>query len=131
MKDLRLSADSTSEEVAPFALAVHSLAGLPVTMRSLNKKGVQIEKGEVLDYDYTGPILERVLKENRVIRAIPKSGKYQGTPVIVSPIRNKDGEVIAAVGIVDVIGIIDLASLCEAYPHIVQQVSDYFKKLKD
>lgn len=38
MKDLRLSADSTSEEVAPFALAVHSLAGLPVTMRSLNKK---------------------------------------------------------------------------------------------
>lgn len=85
----------------------------------------------MLDYDYTGPILERVLKENRVIRAIPKSGKYKGTPVIVSPIRNKDGEVIAAVGIVDVIGIIDLASLCEAYPHIVQQVSDYFKKLKD
>ncbi len=36
-------------------------------MRSRNKKGVREEKGEIIDLEYTGPVLERVLKENRVI----------------------------------------------------------------
>jgi len=34
-------------------MAVHELLGLPVTMRTLHKKGVRIEKGKILDYKYT------------------------------------------------------------------------------
>jgi hypothetical protein len=121
---IQISADSGAEEIAPFAMAVHELLGLPVTMRSLNKRGVRIEKGKILDNNYTGPILELVLKENKTIRAIPTSGKYAGVPVIVAPIRNKDGYGIAAIGVVDVVGTVDLGLVFGDYPEVVKQVQE-------
>lgn len=92
---IQISADSQSEDIAPFAFAVHELLGLPVTMRTLNKKGVRIERGKILDTDYSGPVLEQVLKENKLVRKIPTSGKYSGIPVVVVPIRNKEGYGVA------------------------------------
>lgn len=121
---IHISADSSAEEIVPFALAVHELLGLPVTMRSLNKKGVRIEKGNVLDYNYSGPVLEQVLKENRPLRTIPTTGKYTGVPVIVVPIRNKEGYGIAAVGVVDVVGTVDLGLVFGDYPEVVKQVQE-------
>lgn len=121
---LHLSTDSRAEEVAPFALAVHELLGLPVTMRSLKHKGVRIEKGKILDNDYTGPVLEHVLKENKTIRMIPTSGKYSGIPVIVVPIRNKEGYGIAAIGVVDIVGTVDLGLIFGDYPEVINQVQE-------
>jgi hypothetical protein len=121
---IQISADSGAEEIAPFAMAVHELLGLPVTMRSLNKRGVRIEKGKILDNNYTGPILELVLKENKTIRAIPTSGKYAGVPVVVAPIRNREGYGIAALGVVDVVGTVDLGLVFGDYPEVVKQVQE-------
>ncbi len=122
--DIHISADSDAEEIALFAMAVHELLGLPVTMRSLNKKGVRIEKGKILDYSYTGPVLEQVLNENKVIRSIPTSGRYTGIPVVVVPIRNREGYGIAAMGVVDVVGTIDLGLVFGDYPEVVKQVQE-------
>lgn len=122
--NIQISADSESEEIAPFALAVHELLGLPVTMRTLNKKGVRIEKGKILDTDYTGPVLEQVLKENKLVRKIPTNGKYTGIPVVVVPIRNKEGYGIAAIGVVDMVGTVDLGFVFGDYPEIVKQVQE-------
>lgn len=122
--NIQISADSSTEEIAPFAMAVHELLGLPVTMRTLNKKGVRLEKGKILDNNYTGPVLELVLKENKVIRTIPTTGKYTGIPVIVAPIRNKDGYGIAAIGVVDVVGSVDLGLIFGDYPEVVKQVQE-------
>ncbi len=121
---VQISADSESEDIAPFALAVHELLGLPITMRTLNKKGVRIEKGKILDTNYTGPVLEQVLKENKLVRKIPTSGKYTGIPVVVVPIRNKDGYGIAAIGVVDMVGSVDLGFVFGDYPEIVKQVQE-------
>ena len=121
---IQISADSGAEEIAPFAIAVHELLGLPVTMRSLYKNGVRVERGKVLDHNYTGPVLEQVLKENKVIRTIPTSGKYTGIPVIVVPIRNREGYGIAALGVVDVVGTVDLGLIFGAYPEVVKQVQE-------
>lgn len=121
---ISISADSPGEEIAPIAMAVHELVGLPVTMRSLNKKGVRIEKGKILDDNYTGPILEQVLKENKLIRAIPTTGKYTGIPVVVAPIRNKEGYGVAAIGVVDVVGTVDLNLVFGDYPDIIKQVQE-------
>jgi hypothetical protein len=88
--DIILNEDATAEEIAPIARAVNDLLVIPVTMRSKNKKGVRVEKGEVIDYEYTGPVLEEVLDENRVIRKTPHTGKYAKIPVVVVPIRNKN-----------------------------------------
>jgi hypothetical protein len=122
--NIQISADSNAEEIAPFAMAVHELLGLPVTMRTLHKKGVRIEKGRILDNNYTGPVLEQVLKENKAIRKIPISGKYTGIPVVVVPIRNKEGYGIAAIGVVDVVGTVDLGFIFGDYPEVVKQVQE-------
>ena len=124
MSELRISENSSSEEILPFAKMVHELFSLPVTMRSKNKNGVRLEKGTIVDNDYTGPVLEEAMKKNCVIHTIPAQGAYKGIPVVVTPVHDKDGKPIAAIGIVDVVCTIDLASVFGNYPQIVRQVEE-------
>jgi hypothetical protein len=126
-ENIIISEDSTAEELAPIAKAVNDLLVIPVTMRSKNKKGVRVEKGAVIDFEYTGPVLEQVLNENRVIRKIPLTGSYAHVPVVVAPFRNRKGEVIAALGIVDVIGTVDLGTVFADFPRILEQIKSYPK----
>ena len=124
---ITITADSTSKEIVPIAKAIHELLGLPITMRTLNKPGVRIEKGKVLDYEYTGPVLEKALETNSTVRSIPRTGDYSGIPVVVTTIKNEDGYGIAAIGIVDVVGTVDLGVAFGDYPEIVNQVSEILK----
>lgn len=123
MERFTLSADCTSRNLIPIALAVHAmLGGLPVTMRSRDNLGVQIEEGQVKNESYTGPILERVLTENQVIKTRPKVGDYRNVPVIVAPIRDSSGLPIAAIGVVDITGIFDLADLMNQQSQIINEM---------
>ncbi|MGZ7117579.1 MAG: DUF2111 domain-containing protein [Methanobacterium sp.] len=99
---MQITSTSGSKEIAPIAIAVHELVNeLPTTMRTKNSKGVRIEDGKVIDYEYTGPILEKALDEGKAIHEIPNSGTYSGIPVSVVPIK-EEGEVIGVIGIVDI-----------------------------
>ncbi|MDH7594366.1 MAG: DUF2111 domain-containing protein [Methanomicrobiales archaeon] len=123
MERYTISADSGADELVPVALCIHELMNrLPVTARSRDRKGIRIEKGEVLDRAYTGPVLEEVLRLNRLLKTRPASGQYKGIPVVVAPVRNDRGEAIAAIGIVDITGIFDLATLMEHHSDIIKQV---------
>jgi hypothetical protein len=128
MAEIRLSENSTSDEILPVAKMIHELFSLPVTMRSKNKKGVRLEKKKVIDMEYTGPVLEEVLSRNCVIHTIPDRGAYNGIPVVVAPITDNEGRAIAAIGVVDVVCTIDLASVFGNYPQIVKQVEEQKKK---
>ena len=98
---MQITSSSNSKEIAPMALAIHQLVNeLPITMRSKNFNGVRIEEGEIIDYDYTGPVLEKALENGKLIHETPETGTYEGIPVVVVPIIEVD-EVIGAVGIVD------------------------------
>jgi hypothetical protein len=123
MEQYKLSSDSMSSDLIPIALAVHAiLGGLPVTIRSQNHRGVQIEDGKVKSRNYTGPILEQVLAENIVIRTQPQAGEYVSVPVIVAPIQDSLGSAMAAIGVVDVTGIFDLADLMSQQSQIISQL---------
>ncbi len=123
MEQYKLASDSTSSDFIPIALAVHAiLGGLPVTIRSQDHRGVQVEDGKVKSRDYTGPILERVLAENTAIRTRPQSGEYINVPVIVAPIQDSSGSAMAAIGVVDVTGIFDLADLMSQQSQIISQL---------
>ncbi len=99
---MQITSTSGSKEITPIALAVHELVGrLPTTMRTRDTVGVRIEDGKVIDQEYTGPILEKVLNEGKAIKEIPKSGPYSAIPVIVVPIKEED-EIIGVIGIVDI-----------------------------
>jgi len=119
----KLSADYTSRDLVPVALAVHVvLSGLPVTIRIRNNLGVKIEEGEVKSLSYLGPILERVLAENNVIKTRPDVGDYAKVPVIVAPIRDSAGSAIPDIGFVDITGIFDLADLMSQQSQIISQM---------
>ncbi|HEX7514920.1 MAG TPA: DUF2111 domain-containing protein [archaeon] len=123
MERYELSSDSASSDLIPLAMAVHAiLGGLPVTIRSQNHRGVQIEDGKVKSRNYTGPILEQVLAENIVIRTQPLAGEYKSVPVIVAPIQDSTGSAIAAIGVVDVTGIFDLADLMSQQSKIISEL---------
>jgi hypothetical protein len=97
-----ISADTEAEELKCLALAIHELVGrLPVTIRTKNNYGVRCEDGEVLDTNFTGPVLEESLKRGVVIRKTSPSGPYRGIPVVVVPIIRKK-EAVAVFGVVDI-----------------------------
>ncbi|MDO5836432.1 MAG: DUF2111 domain-containing protein [Methanobacterium sp.] len=99
---MNINPSSKGEELVPIAMAIHQLVnGLPITMRTLNNPGVRIEEGKVLDSNYTGPVLEEVLKSGKMVQKIPEKGEYEGTPVVVVPVM-EEGQIIAAMGVVDI-----------------------------
>ena len=98
---MKLTASSTGKEIEPLALSIHQLVNkLPLTMRTKDSPGIRLEEGKVVEYDYTGPVLEKVLKMGEKSSEIPESGPYQGIPVMVVPLIEND-EVMAAIGVVD------------------------------
>jgi len=99
---MQITSSSGSKEIAPMALAIHELVNrLPTTMRTKNSNGVRIEEGKIIDYDYSGPLLEKALFEGKEIHEIPTTGKYAGIPVVVVPII-EEGQVIAVIGLIDI-----------------------------
>ena len=99
---MRITVSSTGEDIEPVALAIHQLVNeLPLTMRARDSKGIRLEAGQVIDYNYTGPILEKVLQNGEKSAEVPEEGPYQGIPVVVVPMFEKD-QVIAAIGVVDI-----------------------------
>ncbi|MDD3043735.1 MAG: DUF2111 domain-containing protein [Methanosarcinaceae archaeon] len=125
-----LSEASGPEDLEPIALAVHALTSLPTTIRSLKQKGLRLENGVILERGYTGPILEEALKTNRIVRKVPQEGVYKGKPVVVAPIRSKDGKVFAAIGIVDLVTSLDLSDVFRGYPDVIEEVEEAKKRMK-
>lgn len=122
MSRLVISEDARSEDLAVLALAFNEIVRLPVTMRSARFPGVRVEKGQVLDKEYSGPVLEEVIRTGKSIRTTPERGAYQGVPVSVAPIL-VEGLAVAAIGVVDVIGTIDIPEVFGAYGDVLKQVS--------
>jgi hypothetical protein len=123
MRSYTISPDSSADDLAPVAMCFHELLNrLPTTARSLHKKGIRIEDGHIVDRNYSGPVLEEVLRSNTITRSTPVSGPYRGVPVVVSPIRDEDGNAIGVLGVVDITGIFDLATLMEHQSMILKQV---------
>ena len=118
-----LSCSATAVDLEPVVLAIHDLIHrLPVTAKSRDNDGIRVENGMVVDRHYNGPVLLDAIRTNSLIKIIPTSGAYKGVPVTVSPIRDSDGAAIGAIGIVDITGIFDLATLMENQSAIIKQV---------
>ena len=118
-----LSCSAEAADLEPIVLAVHELIHrLPVTAKSLEKDGIRVEEGRVVDRHYNGPVLLEVIAKNQTIQVTPTGGAYKGVPVTVTPIRDKDGNAIGAIGVVDITGIFDLATLMEHQTAIIKQV---------
>jgi hypothetical protein len=118
-----LSANAEAGDLEPLVLALHELLHrLPVTAKSRDRPGIRVEDGRVIDRNYTGPVLEEAIRANQLMKTRPLSGAYKGVPVTVTPLRDSDGTAIGAIGVVDITGIFDLATLMEHQSAILKQV---------
>jgi len=118
-----LSANAEAGDLEPLVLALHELLHrLPVTAKSRDRPGIRVEDGRVIDKNYNGPVLEEVIRANQLMKTRPLSGAYKGVPVTVTPLRDRDGAAIGAIGVVDITGIFDLATLMEHQSAILKQV---------
>ncbi|WP_292485812.1 DUF2111 domain-containing protein [Methanohalobium sp.] len=131
MGNIKITENSSSDDLEPLALAIHTLIGIPTTIRSKNKNGIRMERGEVADRDYTGPILEQVIKTDKTIRDVPQEGVYKGRPVVVTPLHSSDGTLVAALGVVDLVAALDILSLFSAYPGIIDEVEEAKNRLNE
>lgn len=131
MSSIEITENSSPEDLEPIAIAVHTLIGIPTTIRSKNKKGIRMERGEIVDRNYTGPVLEEVMKQNRTIRDVPQEGVYKGRPVIVTPLHASDGNLVAVLGVVDLVAALDILSLFSAYPGIIDEVEEAKKRIEE
>lgn len=123
METYEISAAADARALRPIMMALHELLNrLPVTARSRDRPGLRIEGGQVVDDNYSGPVLEEVLAANETRRVRPTEGVYRGTPVVVVPVRDSAGAAIVAIGVVDITGIFDLASLMEHQSDLVREV---------
>ncbi|MBN2109552.1 MAG: DUF2111 domain-containing protein [Methanosarcinaceae archaeon] len=127
---LKICADSTADDLEPIAQAIHTLLGIPITIRSVNYKGIRMERGIIVDRNYSGPVLEEVILTNKVIRTVPREGVYKGKSVVVAPIRTSEGDVIGAVGVVDLVAALDILSMFREYPGIIDEVEESRKRMK-
>ncbi|KXS41511.1 DUF2111 domain-containing protein [Methanolobus zinderi] len=127
---LKICADSTAEDLEPIAVAIHTLLGIPITIRSMNSRGIRMERGIIVDREYTGPVLEEVIRTNTVVRTVPSEGVYRGKSVIVAPIRTLAGEAIGAIGVVDLVAALDILSMFREYPGIVDEVEEARKRME-
>jgi hypothetical protein len=123
MFKLIISEDARGQDLAPIAIAINEVIKLPITLRGLEKPGIRVENGKIIDVNYSGPILEEVLRTGKPIRTIPSSGAYRGVPVSVAPIIMEE-KTIAALGVVDLVGTIDMPDVFSAYVDVVRQVSE-------
>jgi hypothetical protein len=118
-----LSCSAEAADLEPIVLALHELIHrLPVTAKSLERDGIRVEDGRVIDRHYNGPVLIEAISKNQLIKITPSSGAYKGVPVTVAPIRDNEGKAIGAIGVVDITGIFDLATLMEHQSAILKQV---------
>jgi len=122
MSQLVISDDAKEKDLSPLALAINEVVKLPITLRSLNAPGIRVENGKIMDTNYSGPVLEEVLRTGNPVKAVPSSGAYKGIPVSVAPIK-VEGKTIAALGIVDIAGTIDIPDVFGAYVDVMRQVS--------
>jgi hypothetical protein len=69
-------------------------------------------------------VLEEVLKTNKVTHEVPKEGLYKGKHVVVAPICSKDGKIVAALGIVDLLTTIDIPAVFQEYVVVLEEVEN-------
>ena len=118
-----LSCSAGANDLEPIVLAVHELIHhLPVTAKSRDRDGIRVEDGRIIDRHYNGPVLLEAIAKNQQIQVTPSTGPYKGVPVRVTPLRDESGNAIGAIGIVDITGIFDLATLMENQSAIIKQV---------
>jgi hypothetical protein len=123
MSIIEISNDTPAEMLTRLAWSIHrATGGLPVALKSRNRPGVFVDRDGSVHTDYESEALDRVFSDIDRKKVRVDRGKYAGMPMMISPIEDKEGDPIAAIGVVDDLGTLSLQEFVEISETIRNQI---------
>ena len=124
MDTLQISSDASGADLAPLAMSIHHIAGhMPVVIRGKNKHGIIVEDGLIRDSVYESRALNVIFDGNVCACVKPEGGRHAGLPIFASAITDKTGKTIAAVGIIDTSGLLEMKKFVDIRDHLETQLN--------
>jgi hypothetical protein len=124
MKLIRIAPDPSIEDLALLALSVHNaVGGMPIVMKARDRAGILIEDGEFFMSPPECQSLECLFKGDRVRQIYIDEGRYSGATMFASAIINGLGHRIAAIGVIDTLGILSLERFVADSEHLDRQLN--------
>jgi len=120
---LIITPNMPGNNLAPIAMPLHNITGgMPIVIKSKNNRGVLVENGAVNDIDFKSDVLDSVFIGERAKSVRVNNGKYAGALMFISAITDRGDEPIAAIGIIDLSGILNLKEFMDTTAHIDEQI---------
>ncbi len=123
MSIIEISKDTPADGLTRLALSIHrATGGLPIMFKSRDRPGVFVDRDGTVHTGYEGGALDGVFSgiDRKKVRV--DQGKYVGMPMLISPVEDRDGYPIAAIGVVDDLGTLSLQEFVEISETIKDQV---------
>lgn len=123
MSAIVISNDTPANMLRYLARSIHRVTGgMPIALKSRNKPGVLIDHDGSVDTGYESEALDCVFADSDVRRVRVETGKYTGMPMMISPIEDTDGHIVAAIGVIDAMGSLSLQEFAVISERIKSQV---------
>ncbi|MCD1294836.1 hypothetical protein CUJ83_07470 [Methanocella sp. CWC-04] len=122
---MTISPDVPGIGLASLAMCLHNLIGrMPVIIKSRLGEGVMVEDGAVNDGEQLCNELDCALFDDMgdVIRTNVNMGKHTGLPIFISPVRDREGNNVAAIGIIDTSGMLTLKEFVDVTTRVRMQL---------
>jgi hypothetical protein len=124
MEMLRISSDASGADLAPLAMSIHHITGhMPVVIKGKNKRGIIVEDGRISDSFYESQALNEIFEGKNCACVKPEGGRHAGLPIFASAITDKNGKTIAAIGIVDTSGLLQMKTFLDIRAHLEKQLN--------
>lgn len=123
MNALEISADTPVKVLMQLALSIHrATGGLPVALKCRNRPGVLVNRDGSAETAYESKALDTVFTRSDVGKVRVDSGRYLGMQMMVSPLEDREGRAVVAIGVVDDLGTLNLQEFAEIGESIRKQV---------
>ena len=123
MNHMSISPGSFIEELASLALSVHrATCGMPVAVKLRDSSGILIEDGEFIIAAPECDSLDCLFSGDHVRKIRISKGRHPGAIMFASAVLDSWGHRIAAIGIVDTLGVLSLERFVSDRERVERQI---------
>lgn len=123
MKPIRIAPDASLEELVMLATSVHNaVGGMPIVMKARDRAGVLVEDGLAYRALHEDEALDSVFSGDSVKQVRVSEGRHAGTTMFASAVVDGSGQRVAAIGVIDTLGMLSLEEFVVTNDYIDRQL---------